>query len=184
MSYFDVDDILSEQDNLPCLLRSGIIKLGHLDTMRGEPDLAKGAKVELPLWLSRALAAKGYIHIDQPQPFSERYQNTLKADPRVVHLHEIAPYFYQFGLHYALLGNDVEVAHLLREVFQRRYERIMDLCHNASEDASHLTEHLDKLELNLFELGHEAHKAYRRWQRRSTDRMMPATALQRKRKRP
>ena len=31
MSYYDIDDIMAEEQNVPCVLKNDIIKLGHFD---------------------------------------------------------------------------------------------------------------------------------------------------------
>jgi hypothetical protein len=60
--------------------------------------------------------AKGFLQVDMPKPFNLPHQQTLKADPRVVNLHAWCPYFYEFGLDYAQLSGDGDLADTLQSV--------------------------------------------------------------------
>ena len=57
--------------------------------------------MELPFWLARALCSRRrhIVSVELPRAYKENYRQVLKADPNVVDLHKLGPYFYTFGSH-------------------------------------------------------------------------------------
>ena len=54
-------------------------------------------KADLPLWLARTLASRNMVQISTPRCFGARARANLSADPAVVNLNELNPYFYKFA---------------------------------------------------------------------------------------
>eukprot|EP00051_Salpingoeca_urceolata_P009559 m.115838 g.115838 ORF g.115838 m.115838 type:complete len:189 (+) comp16358_c0_seq1:400-966(+) len=188
MAYYDIEAILAEQEAVPCSMTADVIKLGHLETGgsgRGDRSkLRKGASVEFPLWLARVLKARNYVAMTHPAAF--RSPERLKVDPSVHNLHEASPFFYQFGLDYAVLAGHEDTATLLIEVFQGRYRAVMDMAQNAlHEDTLTPMAKLDHLERRLFQSGYQSDKEYQQWLKGDRGRLVAAPAIRdKKRKRP
>ena len=76
--------------------------LGFLDQGADSPDLARGTKLELPYWCVEGLVsnkARSYLQVDIPKTFKEVFREIMSADPLVVDLHKMGPYYYEFGRH-------------------------------------------------------------------------------------
>eukprot|EP00040_Diaphanoeca_grandis_P019322 m.101994 g.101994 ORF g.101994 m.101994 type:complete len:190 (-) comp27372_c0_seq1:98-667(-) len=187
-SYYDIDDILTDQESIPVELKTDIIKLGHFDPNTDSPDLKEACKLDLPLWLVSTMSKRGLLTVLEPKVFTKPYRETLKADSVHVNLRDWNEYFFEFGMKFAILSQNVDVADMLLDCFTDRYRRVMDMSQNAvNEDTSDLTKSLDALEKRLFDAGHLADKEYTKWKLRRVERITTALSLEaanRKRKRP
>eukprot|EP00039_Didymoeca_costata_P024890 m.11819 g.11819 ORF g.11819 m.11819 type:complete len:196 (+) comp4528_c0_seq2:214-801(+) len=184
MDYYDIDTILAEDQDVPCIFASDVIKLGHLNPLVSRKEIRKGTKISLPFWLVKELKSKGYITTETPKMFTESYRQALTADSTVVNLHDWNPYFFQFGMEFTKLvsvDNEeaIQMATSLLTAFGERYRRVMDISQNAmEEDTSTLTRNLDMLERKLFEAGHVADKEFSTWQRRNLDQIKMAVSME------
>jgi GINS complex subunit 3 len=75
--------------------------LGYLDPSNDDNTLQPGTKLELPYWLARSLCTnrRQIVTVELPKAYRENYRQVFKADPNVVDLHKLGPYFYNFGSH-------------------------------------------------------------------------------------
>lgn len=183
MSYFDIDDIMAEEQGVPCQIKTNILKLGHFDSDSANPDLQAGAKLKLPLWLTAQLLPRSFVEIKFPLVYTLPYRQSLTADSTVVNLHDWNPFYFDFGMAFVKLvaQSDEEarpVAQSLLEAFGERYRRVMDYSQNAvDEDTSELTKRLDALERKLFAAGHVADKEFTKWRRRRLVKITTAVAV-------
>ena len=60
---------------------------------------SQGTKMELPLWLSKGLYEKKrkVLAVDLPKVYREGWRTVFNADPNVVDLHKMGPYYYGLG---------------------------------------------------------------------------------------
>ena len=74
---------------------------GYLDQSSDDDTLQPGTKLELPFWLARSLCSRRrhIVSVELPRTYREGYRQVFKADPNVVDLHKLGPYFYGFGSH-------------------------------------------------------------------------------------
>ncbi|KAJ7374951.1 DNA replication complex GINS protein PSF3 [Desmophyllum pertusum] len=162
LDYFDIDDIIATQGRIPSKLEVQIYNLGFLDPSSEGNDLQAGAKLELPLWLSKELSYK------------DGYREVFKADASVVDLHRLGPYFYEFGtklLHFDFEENS-QMASSMQETFIKRFRKIMDSSQNAAnEDASLLTSKLDHIEKQVFSAGRKGVREFLQWETGNTSKL-------------
>lgn len=61
--------------------------------------MSKGTKMELPLWLSKGLYERNrkVLSIELPKVYREGWRTVFNADPNVVDLHKMGPYYYGLG---------------------------------------------------------------------------------------
>lgn len=97
--YFDLDDIVSCQEKVPCTFETQVKNLGFLDHGAGSDHLEAGTKMELSFWLAKELCSRQrrVISVDLPKVYRETYRQILEADANVVDLNKLGPYFYSFG---------------------------------------------------------------------------------------
>ncbi|XP_022345685.1 DNA replication complex GINS protein PSF3-like [Crassostrea virginica] len=187
-SYFDINDILSTQQRLPCKVEMTIYRLGYLDTSSESEHLQPGTKLELPYWMARALCSRKrhIVSVDMPKQYKEGYREIFTADPTVVDLHKLGPYFYTYGgqLLRFDLPETADVAKSLLQTFQGRLRKIMDSSQNCyNEDTTKLVEKLDESERILFKEGQKALNDFQSWETRKTEKLKTSEMVKNHRKR-
>ena len=186
--FFDMEDILATQQRVPCQFEQTVYRLGYLDPQGSGEHIQAGAKLELPLWLARALGGRrrNVVRVDLSKQYREQQRDILKADANVVDLYKQGPYFYRMGVH--ILSFDhmerSELAKSLLETFLNRFRRIMDTSHHAFDsDITTLTTRLDETERVLFCMGQRSVVAMAKWERGRSHRIEASEIVQKKRKR-
>ena len=187
-NFFDLGDILASQQKVPCQFEQPVYRLGYLNPHSTDEHIQVGTKMELPLWLARALGGRrrNIVKIDLPKPYREQQRDILSADANVVDLYKQGPYFYSVGVKLLFFDHleRSEVAKSLLETFLNRFRRIMDTSHHAfSSDITPLTMRLDQTERLLFRTGQRSVVAMEKWERGRSHRMEASDVVQRRRKR-
>lgn len=72
---------------------------GYLDSSSESEHLQPGTKLEFPFWMARALCSRKrhIVSVDLPKQYKEGYREIFSADPTMVDLHKLGPYFYNYG---------------------------------------------------------------------------------------
>ena len=87
MSYFDLNDILAEEEETTVTLKTKIRDMGHLDRSGiAHSDLEPGTKMSLPLWLSSVLYQEDFAKLETPKLYGKNFCSKVSADPKVVNL--------------------------------------------------------------------------------------------------
>jgi hypothetical protein len=107
-SYYDIDDILAEEEAVPCKTLFDFSYLSHLDPDHSSVGidgtttkkhqlhvLPENSKIKIPLWALRKWADLGFCRIIVPSAYRLRARELIQADPAVVHLR---PRFFRSGL--------------------------------------------------------------------------------------
>lgn len=100
--YYDIDDILAEEELVPCVTLFDFSFLAHLDPeLQGvdgdndndEPDTAEtkhylpeNSRVKLSLWAVEKWAMLGFVRLSLPRHFQRRARERLEAEPSEVDL--------------------------------------------------------------------------------------------------
>ncbi|XP_062404180.1 DNA replication complex GINS protein PSF3 [Sardina pilchardus] len=169
-NFFSLDDILLSHERLPCRLETTFPRLGFLEKSSETHDIPEGTKMELPLWVAKGLyeQKRKVVAVELPKVYREGWRTVFGADPNVVDLHKMGPYYYGLGsqlLHFDSPEN-AEVAQAILQTFIGRFRRIMDSSQNAyDKDTSALVERLDCLERTLFRAGQNGLNAFQRWEK-------------------
>ena len=76
-----------------------IYLIGFLDPGADSENLASGTKMELPLWLAKAISGRRAMSVstELPKQYREGYREILSAEASVVDLHKLGPFYYGFG---------------------------------------------------------------------------------------
>ena len=98
-SYYNIDDILAEEEILPCTALFEFRYLGHLDpdykppmksknnsnnnktTANSIKSLSESTKVKMPLWSVEKWAKLGFARLSIPKHFSRKARERLASDP-------------------------------------------------------------------------------------------------------
>lgn len=185
--FFNLGDILASQQRIPCQFEQAVYRLGFLDSQTQGEHIESGTKMELPLWLARALGGRrrNIIKVDLPKQYREQQRDILRADANVVDLYKQGPYFYSMGVKLLFFDHleRSELAKCLLETFLNRFRRIMDTAHHAfSSDITPLTSRLDETERLLFNIGQRSVVAMEKWERGRSHRIEASDVVQRRKR--
>lgn len=175
MSYYDLDDISKDQQNLPCRFNVTVPNLGYLIGSPGT-EIKKDSVVDLPVWLLRILALTpispdSEIPFVTPLPtpeFFPKVLNALKSDPSNVDLRLLSSVYYRLAEQWLNLMEDPELASIIIESLKLRARDISDIATNSgnsktSVNASEFLYKLDQVETKLYKITHEANKDLKQW---------------------
>ena len=82
-SYYDIEDILAEEELLPCNTLFDFSHLAHLDEEL-PPDkafLPEGSRIKMPLWAINKWAMLGFVRVSLPKHYGRKARERLDADP-------------------------------------------------------------------------------------------------------
>ncbi|PWA24760.1 hypothetical protein CCH79_00010155 [Gambusia affinis] len=98
-NFLSLDDILLSQERLPVRTECVFPRLGFLEKSSDSQDIPEGTKMELPLWLCKGLYEKKrkVLSVELPKIYKEGWRTVFTADPNVVDLHKMGPYYYGLG---------------------------------------------------------------------------------------
>ncbi|XP_035646751.1 DNA replication complex GINS protein PSF3 [Oncorhynchus keta] len=169
-NFLSLDDILLSHERLPSRTECTFPGLGFLEKSSDSRDIQEGTKMEMPLFLAKGLyeRKRRVVSVELPKVYKEGWRTVFNADPTVVDLHKMGPYYYGLGsqlLHFDSPENP-EIAQAVLQTFIGRFRRTMDSSQNAyNEDTSALVERLDYLERALFRAGQSGLNSFQNWER-------------------
>jgi GINS complex subunit 3 len=115
--HLDIDRILSEGERVPCTFNNDSPLLGQLDTTNEEEYLPEGTKVELPLWLAKALSHKDYVKIELPKHYGSKMRDAILAGAAPINLKDFSHYYFEIGLQLATLLDDEDLRRTMKDAF-------------------------------------------------------------------
>ncbi|MBN3284846.1 PSF3 protein, partial [Polyodon spathula] len=187
-NFLSLDDILLSQEKLPTRAECAFPRLGFVEKTSDTRDIPEGTKMEMPLWLSKGLYdnKRRLVSVEHPKIYRQGWRTVFSADPNVVDLHKMGPYYYGLGsqlLHFDSPENP-EIAQTVLQTYIGRFRRIMDSSQNAyNEDTSTLVERLDVLERCLFRTGQAGLNDFQRWEKGQASQITASNLVQNYRKR-
>ncbi|KAM3870707.1 DNA replication complex GINS protein PSF3 [Diretmus argenteus] len=187
-NFFSLDDILLSHERLPSRTECAFPRLGFLERSSDTRDIPEGTKMELPLWLAKGLyeRKRRVVSVELPKVYKEGWRTVFNADPTVVDLHKMGPYYYGLGsqlLHFDSPENP-DIAQALLQTFIGRFRRTMDSSQNAyNEDTSALVGRLDWLERALFRSGQSGLNGFQSWERGQASHLTASSLVVNYRKR-
>ncbi|CAI5977121.1 unnamed protein product [Closterium sp. NIES-64] len=174
-NYYDLDDILAEDEKLPVTFRTGATGVGRaLDPSTDADDLAVGAKVDLPVWMVPALAKRNMVSALEPRMFGERIRKELQADAACVNLRACSPYYYSLGTKIAPWVRDKTLTRFLFTTFVERYADLLTRAFVLPEkEVPRVRRLLPKEEQQWY----AAMRRYTAWQEQSCNRLLVSPIL-------
>jgi GINS complex subunit 3 len=182
--YFDVNQILSEDEPIAVSFRADVFELGFLKKDQAEDDdqyelmeeeevakerrndIKKGTEVHIPLWLAKSLRMGRYVHLQVGDHFSPGFRLKVKAGASQVNLHAKSPYYYYAGRATAPLTSadrEESIRELLAEVYAGRFASILNTSESSAAEHSHLKEKLAEMEQNVFDQLHRTSQEKAVW---------------------
>ncbi|RZC79278.1 hypothetical protein C5167_003490 [Papaver somniferum] len=163
-NYYDLDDIIMEDELVSVVFQVGANGVGLLDPGAETNNIQQGAKVELPFWLSQELQLRQAASINLPACFNQKTRKEVQADVAYVNLKNRCPYFYEFGCKVAPLVGDRTIGSFLLYAFKGRYKEVLSKAHSAAYSvAPKFLPLLTKEETQLYDAAQSSMTAYKKW---------------------
>uniref|UniRef100_A0A5B7BRH5 Putative DNA replication complex GINS protein PSF3 n=1 Tax=Davidia involucrata TaxID=16924 RepID=A0A5B7BRH5_DAVIN len=180
--YYDIHDILAEDELVPAVFIEAANGVGLFDSSDDANKVEQGSKVELPFWLARELHLRQAAAINVPACFNKKTRDEIEADAAHVDLRNRCPYFYELGCKIAPLVGDRTIGSFLLFAFQTRYKDVLIKAHTAALTvAAKFLTLLTKEETKLYEAAQSSMAAFKKW-RMGGPRFQKASVLGRKRR--
>eukprot|EP01064_Diplonema_japonicum_P027525 TRINITY_DN3995_c0_g1_i1.p1 TRINITY_DN3995_c0_g1~~TRINITY_DN3995_c0_g1_i1.p1 ORF type:complete len:220 (+),score=37.78 TRINITY_DN3995_c0_g1_i1:34-693(+) len=192
--YFDVNEILAEEEDIVVQTRVPLYGMGWLRTAGGceeqehnqgglddesdgeeGKDLAKDQTVKVPLWLARPLLRERQCKVSFPAFFDSAFLEKLRSHPFAVSLaKEATEYYYEFAHLLALSlpagsENQVKLKEVAMDVFISRMPEILLAAHLQGHDAEETKSKLTNLERQLLQSAKDEMTAKRKWANTGTN---------------
>ncbi|XP_078148164.1 uncharacterized protein LOC144543684 [Carex rostrata] len=162
--YYDIDDIIMEEEAVSVVFHVGANGVGLLDPGSETNSVDKGAKIDLSFWLSHELCRRRAVSIIVPPCFNQKMKKDVQADAACVDLGTRYPYFYEFGCKISPLVGDKSIGPFLRHTFASRYKEMLSKSHTASINAMpKFVLRLSKEEYQMFEAAKSSMVEYKKW---------------------
>ena len=179
--YFSVDDVLGEDERVPVRWLAPARDVGYLDPSSGGADVARGAAMDLPLWLAEELKARNLVEVSLPPHFSRKSRADITADAVAARLREKSPHFYSVGLRLApLLSVAKEGEELSKDVHAALADRAAGILAHAKTtlggDVSAYRGTLTDLEQSLFDAASAFTASKLAWRREEASFLRPPAA--------
>uniref|UniRef100_A0AAQ4RZ59 DNA replication complex GINS protein PSF3 n=1 Tax=Gasterosteus aculeatus aculeatus TaxID=481459 RepID=A0AAQ4RZ59_GASAC len=175
-NFLSLDDILLSHERLPIRTECAFPRLGYLEKATDAQDIPQGLYER----------KRRVLSVELPKVYREGWRTVFNADPNVVDLHKMGPYYYGLGsqmLHFDSPENP-EIAQTLLQTFIGRFRRNMDSSQNAyNEDTSALVERLDCLEKFLFTSGQSGLNGFQSWEKGRASQLTASSLVLNYRKR-
>lgn len=171
MGYYDINDVLSDGEKIPCKFNLSVPGLGYLEGNAGK-HMEKDTKLDLPLWLAEVLAVcatlentqDSFIELLEPEFVAPKVMNAIRAAPCSVDLHSICANYYRLCEKWAAMFNDKPLVDAVMAMFK---ERAMEIDNYASNATKHVSApfllSLDEFEKDLYRVTYESKKLMRQW---------------------
>ncbi|CAA0839832.1 GINS complex protein [Striga hermonthica] len=183
-NYYDIDDILAEEELVPSVFQHNANGVGLFDSSDDTDKVKSGSRIELPFWLVRELYLRQLISIRVPSCFDResKTREEIAADAAHVDLRTRCPYFYELGCKLGPLIGDKTIGPFLLVAFRIRYREVLVKAHTLTMAVApkYLTL-LTNEETKLYEAGQCSIAAFKKW-RTGGPRFQIAPVLGRKRK--
>eukprot|EP00814_Leptocylindrus_danicus_P008510 CAMPEP_0116032256 /NCGR_PEP_ID=MMETSP0321-20121206/18050_1 /TAXON_ID=163516 /ORGANISM="Leptocylindrus danicus var. danicus, Strain B650" /LENGTH=256 /DNA_ID=CAMNT_0003507635 /DNA_START=362 /DNA_END=1132 /DNA_ORIENTATION=+ len=109
MGYYDIDDILAEDQQIPCTTQFDFVGLSHLDESSVAPIgsrkrkqkrdvLPEGSRLKLPLWAVEKWGELNFIRTRLPKLHCRRSREQLVSDPASADLRARGERYVQAGI--------------------------------------------------------------------------------------
>ena len=181
-AYWDIDDILAEEDPVTVKLVRDVPGFGHLHGGAVQEDLKAEQKTVVPYWLALAMEECYAGDLEIPRHYGEQFKNTLIADATIVNLFEKSEFYYEMGAKLSR-SKDPQISKSLCETLITRFGYILD--HTSETPDSKVQKKLSSLERGIYEKGRKACKEQHEWKSGQLDRIAQGSAMQKmKRLRP
>jgi GINS complex subunit 3 len=168
-SYWDIDDILAEEEPVSITISKDLDGVGFLDPSVKSITLKQSTHLTVPLWLAVTMALREMAAIEEPKFFGDGYRNILEADPRIVSLKERSNYFFEVGSKLSGFLDGPELILLLMKVF---IVRVMHLFNEISHRSDpQIMKKLTEIELEIYEKGRKTVMEHSNWRERQYDKI-------------
>eukprot|EP01023_Acetabularia_acetabulum_P030273 TRINITY_DN28502_c0_g1_i3.p4 TRINITY_DN28502_c0_g1~~TRINITY_DN28502_c0_g1_i3.p4 ORF type:complete len:182 (+),score=32.32 TRINITY_DN28502_c0_g1_i3:119-664(+) len=123
MPFWDIDEFLAAQQNVPMQTKVAIEGVGRLlDPNHQSENVQVGTVLESPIWLAQALSRAQFARVGKPEFFKDNFYTRIKAGAEVVDFKQECPHFYTIAEKIAQIQECGDVGGYVKDVFDERME--------------------------------------------------------------
>ncbi|XP_031638762.1 DNA replication complex GINS protein PSF3 [Contarinia nasturtii] len=160
-NYYSIQDILVTQEKIPCIAETLIHGIGTLDPTFDRPNIARGEKIELPLWYAIHQRSRT-LNFQVPDIYKSRLKEICEADALAVDLGRMNKYFYSFGQYVTPFDNSHSVAPMLYETCRARCRSLIDLSKDSARGLKN-AQKFEYIESELYSIGCQTTDSFTKW---------------------
>jgi len=190
LDYWDVEDILAEQQEVTARASKGIAAGGMLTASSNgavQKDLKEGAKIQIPYWLAQGFVRRNSMELETPNIYGPTAQEDLSRDPTVCRLSDKSLYYFEVGVRIASLLKDNDLLRRLSDGLLERWREVVNLLGKfgvakssvsaLNPGASLFQQTFTLLEQEMYFGGREAESHFKQWTERFAVFQMRASHL-------
>ncbi|KAK5583512.1 hypothetical protein RB653_005108 [Dictyostelium firmibasis] len=171
MSYFDINDILAEEQKITCNFFYDAYNLGQLEEGSRDSDMKKGSSIDLPYWMALPLAKSNFVSVIMPLSYQDEYKNKLNTEPNLISMRNF-PYYDKIGVQLSDFFGDRKLKLLLFKAFRDRFLDIYKKSVNLKEtDISKILGNMTYQEREVFTYGYKSSLEYDKWRSRKGEKV-------------
>lgn len=180
--FWDIDDLLAEEEPVSLVSSKEIRGLGHLDRNNKSADLPQNRRIEVPFWLGLILSQRVLAELELPKYLKDSYRYAIRADPALINLRGQSPYFFELGETVAkCLENTQELSNLLVKTFILRIKHIVDYADTKSNP--NIMRKLTEIEVRIYQDYKRTLQEFIDWKQRKFERLRVSSEIARNHKR-
>lgn len=163
-NYYSIPDILVTQEKIPCIAESLLHGMGTLDPTFDKPNLARGEKIELPLWyaIHQRSTRSRTLNFQVPDIYKSRLKEICEADALAVDLGRMNKFFYSFGQYVTPFDGSRTLATMLYETCRARCRSLIDLSKDATRSLKN-AQKFEFIESQLYSIGCQSTDLFTKW---------------------
>lgn len=160
-NYYSIADILVTQEKIPCIAQALLHGIGTLDPTFDKSNIARGEKIELPLWYAINQRSRT-LSFQVPDIYKSRLKEICEADALAVDLGRMNKFFYTFGQYVVPFDNTHTLATMLYETCRARCRSLIDLCKDSARGLKN-AQKFEHIESALYAIGCSTTDSFTKW---------------------
>lgn len=164
-NYYSISDIMVTQEKIPCIAETLLHGIGTLDPTFDRPNVARGEKLELPLWYAihqTRSSRSRTLNFQVPDVYKSRLKEICEADALAVDLGRMNKFFYTFGQYVTPFDSSHTLATMLYETCRARCRSLIDLSKDATRGLKN-AQKFEYIESQLYLIGCQTTEAFTKW---------------------
>lgn len=169
-NYYDLDEIIMENEKVPCKFNLTIPPSGIIKNFFNQ-IIKKNNIFNLPLWLAEILAScellegssESFVDLVDPQFLDHKSINAFKTSAVSVDLQKISPNYFKLVEKWCSLFENPEIVDVVMKLFKERALLINNFSNSINHSNNTFLHTLDGFEKNMYRLVLESSFQIKQW---------------------
>ncbi|EEB17677.1 DNA replication complex GINS protein PSF1, putative [Pediculus humanus corporis] len=180
--YFSIEDIMVTQEKVPCVTVVPFSLTGFSIEENDDKHIDENVTINVPLWLAKKLCSRQikYLKVEVPEMFKQHNIDAYEADPRIIDLYRINPYFFEYGMIYSQIPHKfgTKIREILQKMGKERFKKILNWVMHEMKDPWKMQE-LDLSEQRILKNGLKGMDMLNEWLHQTQLKIKPSDVVTR-----